>query len=253
MLKTIFGIKSTQSQKFNSAGKRIPVTFISITPNVITQVKTQEKDGYDSIQIATGSKKNISKPNRGLLKKASLPSAKYLREIKTESTENLKIGNLIKPTEILSPGDIVNVTAVSKGKGFAGVVKRHHFRGGPKTHGQSDRHRAPGSIGQTTTPGRVLKGKRMAGHMGLVVTTQRNLTVLEVEDNQIIIKGTTPGPKKVLTKIVKVGKLKNFQPLLGSKGLDKEAIAEAQAQLESQIITTEEIPPSPEIAPVTQT
>ncbi len=239
MLSTIYAIKTNQTQKYTSAGKRIPVTVVKILSNTVTQIKTKDKDGYSAVQIMLGYKKSLSKPLSGNLKSIQtlkgLQSPRFIREIKLGLEEStFKRGEEIKSTSFLKPGDSVNVSAVSKGKGFAGVVKRHHFAGGPRTHGQSDRERAPGSIGQTTTPGRVYKGKRMAGHMGGVKRTQRNLIVLSVSDTQIELKGTIPGPLKSLAKITRVGEAKHFQPLLSTKGLDKEAIAVEQSQAESQ-------------------
>lgn len=131
----------------------------------------------------------------------------------TEVGVSGKARDLLKASEVLKPGDIVDVIGVSKGKGFAGVVKRHHFKGGPRTHGQSDRERAPGSIGQTTTPGRVYKGKRMAGRMGHERVTIKNLRVVDVSDNFLLIKGLVPGPKNSLVMVKKVGEDKKFVPL----------------------------------------
>ncbi len=240
-MNTLYGIKINHSQRFTSSGKRIPVTMVKIDNNTIVQTKTPEKDGYTAVQVVVGKIKNIKNPIAGHLKKhlgtEKIDSPRYLREIRLVSVENHKSGDVIKPTEVLKAGDLVNITAKSKGKGFAGVVKRHNFRGGPKTHGQSNRHRAPGSIGQTTTPGRVYRGKRMAGHMGAESITQRNLTVMSITDKEIIIKGTTPGPQGSLTKITKVGETKHFQPLLDKQGLDKDAIAQEQAQ--AQVIEEE--------------
>jgi large subunit ribosomal protein L3 len=221
MINTIYGIKHSQTQKYTSSGKRIPVTVIRVFPNKITQIKTKDKDGYAAVQI-------VSSPRK--------------MEIRTVETVSKAIGDIISPQEVFKIGDMVNVTATSKGKGFAGVMKRHNFKGGPKTHGQSDRQRAPGSIGQTTTPGRVYKGKRMAGHMGSVTRTERNLTVMEITADNILLKGTIPGPLGVVALIRKVGEEKNFQPLLSSKGLDTNAIAEEQAAQEASLEGTAEAP-----------
>ena len=149
------------------------------------------------------------------IKGANLKVApRFLREIRVDEVLDLpKVGETINASDVLKAGDIVDVTGVSKGKGYAGVVKRHHFKGGPRTHGQSDRERAPGSIGQTTTPGRVYKGKRMAGRMGHENVTIKNQIIADVLDNLVLIKGLVPGPKNGLISIKKVGEGKKFVPL----------------------------------------
>jgi large subunit ribosomal protein L3 len=182
-------------------------------------LKTQETDGYTAIQIGFGSKKSskLTKPLVGHLKKSGERSPLFLREIRLEDEAELpQVGETLKVAEILAPGDIVWVTGTSKGKGFAGGVKRYGFRGGPKTHGQSDRERAPGSIGQTTTPGRVYRGKRMAGNMGNEQVTVKNLVVVSVnpEEKTIMLAGLVPGIMGSYVKVVKMGSKKKFTPLL---------------------------------------
>lgn len=202
------------TQAYTRAGKRVPVTVVKAGPVVVTQIKTQEKDGYEAVQIGFGQKKikNITKPLlghlRGVAKEKVAPH--FLREI--SFSKELMVGDLITVEQVLSPGDKVLVTGVSKGKGFAGVVKRWHFAGGPKTHGQSDRQRAPGSIGQTTTPGRVFKGKKMAGRMGGKKVSVKNLTVLAVnpQTSEVLIQGVVPGNKRGLLAIQKTGKAEKF-------------------------------------------
>ncbi|MFZ5365691.1 MAG: 50S ribosomal protein L3 [Patescibacteria group bacterium] len=202
---TILGIKLGQTQKFTSEGERIPVSQIQAGPCFVVQIKK------DSVQLGFGEKKEkkTKKPILGHIKKAGLKIIpRFLREVSANQQEisaNLKVGDEIKVGDVLKPGDIVDVTGTSKGKGFAGVVKRWGFAGGPKTHGQSDRERAPGSIGSTTTPGRVLKGKKMAGRMGGARVTVRNLQVFEVlpEKNLLLVKGLVPGAKKGLLIIKK--------------------------------------------------
>ena len=242
-MNTIYGFKADQTQKYTSSGKRIPVTVVKIEPNIVTQIKDKDKDGYKAVQVMLGGKKRVSRPIFGQVKKALGEKAgapKYLREIRvTDLPGGVEVGSQVKATEALAAGDLVNVTAVSRGKGFAGVVKRHHFAGGPKTHGQSDRLRAPGSIGQTTTPGRVYKGKRMAGHMGANQATIRNLAVMDVSDTQVVLKGTIPGPKGVLAKLTKVGEDKHFQPLMSGEEVDKAVVAQEQA-IEAQAETVQE-------------
>ncbi len=178
----------------------IPVTLIESGPNFISQIKTKEKDGYSAVQIGFGSRKekNIKKPQQGHLK--NIGNLRWLREFRLDDTE-LKLGDEIKP-EIFIAGDKVTVVAVSKGKGFQGVVKRHGFHGGPKSHGQKDRHRAPGSIG-ASWPQHVIKGKKMAGRMGGDRVTVKNLEIIEVdkENNLIAIKGAIPGRRGTLIMI----------------------------------------------------
>jgi len=214
MINTILGTKSGMSQAFVE-GVRVPVTLIQAGPCMVTQVKSEDKDGYWSIQIGFGLKrvKNVTKPLQGHLKGAisGKMAPRFLREIRLKKEPELKVGDILNIKDIFKKGDKIAVTGKSKGKGFAGVVKRWHFRGGPKTHGQSDRHRAPGSIGQGTTPGRVLKAKKMAGRMGGDTITIKNLVVIDVDEekNMLTITGPVPGIKEGLLKIKRlhVGKL----------------------------------------------
>ena len=187
----ILGKKITQSQRFNEAGKRIPVTVIEAGPAVVVQIKNQIKDNYQAVQLGFG--------------KTKLP--RFLKEIRLEKETSLKVGDVLHVEDVFNLGDTVKVTGVSRGKGFTGVVKRHHFAGGPRTHGQSDRERAPGSIGQTTTPGRVYKGKRMAGRSGGERATIKNLKVMEIdtENNILVISGLVPGTRNSLLTITKTG------------------------------------------------
>jgi len=208
MANAILGTKISQSQRFDEKGIRYPVTLINAGPCPVVQVKTVEKDGYSAYQLGFGSKKeiNTTKQTLGRIKKAGLKiNPRFLGEIYFDEAGSgkLEVGKEVRVEDVFKPGDIINVMGVSKGKGFAGAVKRYHFKGGPRTHGQSDRERAPGSIGTTTTPGRVLKGKRMAGHMGFDNVTVRNLKVMEIdpEKNLLIVKGLVPGPMKGLLKI----------------------------------------------------
>lgn len=195
-MQALIGQKKSQAQRFLADGTRIPVTVIEVSGNLVVQNKTKNKDGYNAVQLGMGKRKKGSKALLGHAKKAHLVSIpRFLKEVRvTEDSATLpEMGTSLMALDVFKAGDIVDVIGVSKGKGFAGGVKRHHFKGGPRTHGQSDRERAPGSIGQTTTPGRVYKGKRMAGRMGVDTVTIRNLTVVEVGDTQILIKGLVPG------------------------------------------------------------
>src|ERR1035437_36150 len=214
-LQGLIGKKTYQTQGFLQNGIRIPLSAVSLSDNFISQVKTADKDGYNSVQIGLGIKKKTNKALDGHSKKAGLDKTpRFLKEIRVEDITGLELGTKIDINEVFKPGDIVDVTGVSKGKGFAGVVKRWKFKGGPRTHGQSDRERAPGSIGQTTTPGRVYKGKKMAGKMGDTTATVRNLEVIEItSDGVILIKGLIPGPKGAIVVIKKVGENKKFVPL----------------------------------------
>ncbi len=178
----------------------VPVTLIESGSNFVSQIKTKEKDGYEAIQLGFGARKekNIKKPQRGHLK--NLGNLRWLREFRVNNME-LKPGDKID-VSTFAPGDKVNVVAISKGKGFQGVVKRHGFHGGPKSHGQKDRHRAPGSIG-ASWPQHVIKGMKMAGRMGGDKITVKNLEVVEVdkENNIIALKGAVPGRRGTLVRI----------------------------------------------------
>lgn len=192
------------TQVFQETGEAIAVTAVEAGPCFVTQVKSEDKDGYNAVQLGFGKVKRLNSPQTKHLK--DIEKLRYLHEFKTDDVGSVERGQQIS-IEFLKQGDKVNVSGVSKGKGFAGVVKRYHFAGGPKTHGQSDRHRAPGSIGATTFPGRVLKGKRMAGHMGARKVTLRSIEVIEADSsrNLLLLKGAVPGANKGLLFIEKVG------------------------------------------------
>ena len=180
------------TQIFNEKGKAEAVTLIEAGPCTVIQVKTEDRDGYQAVQLGFGRAKRVTKAVQGHSKDMEKPA--LLREIRMDGVEGINKGDTFD-VSMFSPGDRVNVTGISKGRGFAGVVRRHGFGGGIKTHGQSDRWRAPGSIGGGTTPGRVLKGKKMAGHMGVDRITVRNLEVIkaDVERNILMVKGAVPG------------------------------------------------------------
>ncbi len=204
MVLGIIGRKLGMTQLFRENAKAEAVTVIEAGPCMVTQVKTAAREGYSAVQLGYGQAKRLKSPQRGHLKK--LGEFKYLREFRLEDAEPVKVGQKID-VSLFKTGDRVDVIGISKGKGFAGVVKRHHFAGGPKTHGQSDRHRAPGSIGASASPGRVWKGVRMAGHMGNERVTVRNLEVLEadLERNRLLVKGAVPGATHGLLLIKKTG------------------------------------------------
>ncbi len=226
-MNTFIGIKQSQTQAFLQDGTRIPVTAITTMPLSVVAHKTQEKAGYIAFQVGLGIAKKPNKAVLGHIRGAKLQKApRFFREIRLVDSESLpEMGSSVSAADVLKPGDIVDVTAVSKGKGFAGVVKRHHFKGGPRTHGQSDRERAPGSIGQTTTPGRVYKGKRMAGRMGHTQATIKNLKIVDVKEALILIKGLVPGGKNSIITIKKIGEDKKFVPLY-----KEEVVVESKAE-----------------------
>lgn len=232
---SLIGQKKTQSQRFLENGERIPVTLIDVKDNTVISVKTQEKNNYQAVQLGFSMKKKATKAELGNAKGAKLEKApKFLREVRiVDDSETLpEVGVVLNPSEVFAPGDIVDVSGVSKGKGFQGGVKRYGFHGGPKTHGQSDRHRAPGAIGQGTTPGRVYKGKRMAGRMGDDNVTIENLEVVQVtNDGVLVVKGLVPGIINGLVVIKKVGEDKKFVPLQKTA---EELEAEEKARLEEE-------------------
>jgi len=192
MIEGIIGKKLGMTQVFRDNGKAEVVTAIQAGPCSVIQVKTVAKEGYNAVQLGFGEAKRLNSPQRGHLK--GLGQFKYLREFRVADSEAIEVGQKVD-VSLFKAGDLIDVTGVSKGKGFAGVVKRHHFAGGPKTHGQSDRHRHPGSIGATTSPGRVLKGTRMAGHMGNRRVMVRHLEVFEADPdrNLLLVRGAVPG------------------------------------------------------------
>jgi large subunit ribosomal protein L3 len=202
MIQGMVGRKRGMTQIFDEAGLVHPVTVVECGPNVVTQIRTVEKDGYEAVQLGFGQSRNLNKPERGHLKPSGYENLKELREVHADNVADFSVGQVIK-ADTFQEGELVDVTGTSKGRGFAGTVKRHNFRGGPKTHGQSDRHRAPGSIGASATPGRVLKGMRMAGHMGDERVTVQNLKVLRVdaERNLLLIEGSVPGHNEALILI----------------------------------------------------
>ena len=211
MLKAVLGKKLKMTQVFDSHGRSVPVTQVLAAANLVTAVKDSEIDGYKAVQIGFGNSKKIGKALKGSLKKATSKMDTYpkvLREVAFD--DDVKVGQKVKVEEVFSKGTMVDVVGVSRGKGFAGGVKRWGFHGGPKTHGQSDRHRAPGSIGSGTTPGRVTKGLKMAGHMGFDQVTVQGLEVIaiDIEKEVILIKGSIPGPSGSVVLIKKSQKKK---------------------------------------------
>ncbi len=201
-MKGILGRKIGMTEKFTKDGKVIPVTVIEVEPNVVTQIKTVETDGYNAIQLATVDKKekHATKAEVGHAKKAGVAPKRFLKEIRVDSVEGYTLGSTLA-ADTFTVGEKVDVTGTSKGKGYAGVIKRHGLSRGPETHG-SHYHRRPGSMG-TMLPMHVLKGKKLAGHMGNETVTIQNLEIIEVstKDNYILVSGSVPGPKNSLVLI----------------------------------------------------
>lgn len=205
MVVGLLGNKIGMTQIFDESGNIIPVTILKVGPCVITQVKTVLKDGYNSIQIGYGriSSKSLTQPELGHLQKSNIEPLKYLKEFRLISTDDeFQVGQVLKVDSFLA-GQLVNVRGKSIGKGFSGLQKRHNFARGPMTHG-SKNHRAPGSIGMGTTPGRVLPGKKMAGQLGNKITTVKKLKVIQAnaEENILVIKGSVPGKPGNLLSII---------------------------------------------------
>ena len=204
-MKTIIGKKIGMTQIFDETGKVIPVTVIEAGPCVVAQVKTVETDGYNAIQLGFGDVKEskLNKPERGHFAKANLGLKKHLREFRVEDFEDVTVGTEIK-ADSFEAGDKIDVQGTTKGKGFQGVIKRHGQSRGPMGHG-SMYHRRPGSMGSTSTPGRVFKGKKLPGHMGRVTVTIQNLDIVRVDmdKNVILIKGSVPGAKGAVLKLRK--------------------------------------------------
>ena len=202
-MKAIIGKKIGMTQVFDETGKVVPVTAIEAGPCVIAQVKNSDTDGYNAIQLGFGDVKEskMNKPEAGHFTKVKLALKKYLREFRVDSIEGINVGDEVK-ADVFAAGDKVDIQGTSKGKGFQGVIKRHGQSRGPMGHG-SMYHRRPGSMGSTTTPGRVHKGKRLPGHMGIETVTIQNLEVVKVDldKNVILVKGSVPGAKGAILKI----------------------------------------------------
>jgi len=203
MNKALIGKKVGMTQVFDETGKVIPVTVIEAGPCVVAQVKTTETDGYDAVQLGFGDVKEskLTKPEKGHFAKVNVANKKHLREFKLDSLEGITVGTELK-ADVFAAGDHVDIQGTTKGKGFQGVIKRHGQARGPMGHG-SMYHRRPGSMGSTSTPGRVFKGKKLPGHMGVQTVTIQNLDVVKVDldKNVILVKGSVPGAKGAILKI----------------------------------------------------
>ena len=200
----LLGNKIGMTQIFDESGNIIPVTILKVGPCVVTQIKTSAKDGYNSIQIGYGnvSSKSLTQPELGHLQKFNIQPLKYLKEFRINENTNFEIGQILN-VDSFEPGQFVNIQGKTIGKGFSGLQKRHNFARGPMTHG-SKNHRAPGSIGMGTTPGRVLPGKKMAGQLGNKIITVKKLKVIQInsEENILVIKGAVPGKPGNLLSII---------------------------------------------------
>ena len=203
MNKGLIGKKVGMTQIFDESGKVIPVTVIEAGPCVVAQVKTQDTDGYTAIQLGYGDikEKKLNKPMKGHFTKVNVTPKKHLREFRLDDVSNFKVGDELK-ADVFEAGEKVDIQGTTKGKGFQGVIKRHGQHRGPMGHG-SMYHRRPGSMGSTSTPGRVFKGKKLPGHMGVQTVTIQNLEVVRVDldKNVILVKGSVPGPKGAILKI----------------------------------------------------
>ena len=197
----LIGRKVGMTQVFQADGTMIPVSVVAVGPNTVTRLRTPERDGYTAVQLGIESSKKLTKPEAGQLKE--LPKVAVIREFRLEDVSAYAIGQTLD-VNLFAAGDLIHVTGTSKGKGFAGNIKRNNFHRGPKTNG-SDHHRAPGSIGPGTTPGRVYRGMRMAGHMGDARVTVKKLQVVRVDSdrNLLLVKGSVPGAPNALVLVKK--------------------------------------------------
>ncbi|HUG29325.1 MAG TPA: 50S ribosomal protein L3 [Candidatus Limnocylindria bacterium] len=198
----LIGRKVGMTQVFQPDGTMVAVSVLQVAPNMVTRLRTPDRDGYSAIQLGTDEKKKISKPRAGQL--GDLPALGTLREFRVDDLGDYEVGQTIAVGEVFAEGDLVDVSGISKGKGFAGHIKRHNFHRGPKSHG-SDHHREPGSIGPGTTPGRVYKGMKMAGHMGDEMVTTKKVQVIraDAERNLLLVKGSLPGGRGSLILVKK--------------------------------------------------
>jgi large subunit ribosomal protein L3 len=198
----LIGRKIGVTQVFQADGTMVAVSVVAVEPNTVTRLRTAERDGYTAVQLGAEPSKRLTRPEAGQLK--DLPQVARIREFRVDAVGDYTVGQQIGLGDLFAEGDLVDITGVSKGKGFAGHIKRHHFHRGPKTHG-SDHHRAPGSIGPGTTPGRVYKGMKMAGHMGDERVTVKKVKVvrMDAERNLILVKGSVPGPRNSVILVKK--------------------------------------------------
>jgi large subunit ribosomal protein L3 len=197
----LIGRKVGMTQVFAEDGTMVPVSVVAIEPNTVTLLRTQERDGYTAVQVGAGTVRRTTKPRAGQLK--DLPKVRDVREFRVDDVAGYEVGQTLD-VSLFADGESVDITGTSKGKGYAGTIKRHHFRRGPETHG-SDSHRAPGSIGGGTYPGKVLRGTPMAGHMGHERVTVKHATIVrsDAERNLLLVRGPVPGPRNALVVVRK--------------------------------------------------
>jgi large subunit ribosomal protein L3 len=202
-MSALLGKKIGMTSVYSATGQLVPVTVVQVGPCVVTQVKTVETDGYNSLQLGFEEKKveKLTKPLAGHLKKTTEKGFRVLREFRTDAVEEIEAGSVIS-VDVFSVGDKVTVSGISKGRGFQGTVKRHGFARGPETHGCRN-HRKPGSVGNSAWPGKIIKGKKMPGHMGVNRQTVKNLTIMDIkhDDNLLLIKGAVPGSKTGILEV----------------------------------------------------
>ncbi|MCP4023303.1 MAG: 50S ribosomal protein L3 [Desulfobacteraceae bacterium] len=207
MSTSLLGKKIGMTSVFSSDGRLVPVTVLQVGPCVVTQVKTVETDGYNALQMGFEEKsmEKVTKPLAGHFKKASDKGFKHLREFRSDSVEDVELGTTIG-IDTFSVGDKITISGISKGRGFQGTIKRHGFSRGPETHGNRN-HRKPGSVGNSAWPGKIIKGKKMPGHMGVDRNTVKNLTVIDIkqDENILLVKGAVPGSKTGIIEVKKVG------------------------------------------------
>jgi len=245
-MKGILGRKIGMTQVFTESGKLIPVTVVEVEPNVVTQIKTVEKDGYDAIQLGavTVKEKSSNKAKIGHTNKANTAPKRFLKEIRGVNVNDYTLGQVIS-ADLFTKGEMVDVSGISKGKGFQGVIKRHNQSTGPMGHG-SQYHRGVGSLG-TLLPMHVLKGKKLPGHMGNVATTIQNLEVvsIDLENNVILIKGNVPGPKKSLvmikTSVKKGEKVNEMEELISYEVIEEVAEETTEEVVVEEVAATEEV------------
>jgi large subunit ribosomal protein L3 len=198
----LIGRKVGMTQVFQEDGTMVAVSVVAIEPNTVTRLRTTAQDGYTAVQVGTDVVKKLNKPESGQLR--DLPKVSSIREFRVDSVDDYSVGQVLGIADVFAEGDLVDVTGISKGKGFAGVIKRHNFHRGPKTHG-SDHHRAPGSIGPGTTPGRVYRGLKMSGHMGDERVTIKKVRVVrtDTDRNLLLVNGSLPGARGSLILVKK--------------------------------------------------
>jgi large subunit ribosomal protein L3 len=243
MMTQVFATKQKMTQAWTKMGKRLAVTQLTLANNLVVGQKLDDQQQPKTFEIGYGKKKlkNVNKPLRSRLEKSGfLIGARHIRQVAAEAGTQLKVGDTVKVQDVLAIGDVVKVQGVTKGRGFAGAIKRHGFSGGPKTHGQSDRWRAVGAIGQRTTPGRVFKGKKMPGHYGVDTQTVLGLTVVHIDPNNqsVWLSGPVPGHMQGMVRITKTGEKKNIE--LDQKASGIPAIVEVAA-VETEAPTTEQV------------